>query len=64
MKQAHSKKVKFMYQECFCILFLGASLRIIQLVQHYEHLVSAMANACAIFVNDFGCKNIIGDILR
>jgi len=43
---------------------LGATLRIIQLLQHFEHLVIPLAHALEVFVNTFGCKNIVGDLLR
>lgn len=43
---------------------LGASLKIIQLLQHFEYLVSPLAQALGTFVIDFGAKNLVGDIIR
>ncbi len=42
----------------------GASLKIIQLLQHFEHLVSPLAQAVESFVIDFGARRIVADIIR
>ncbi|XP_077998535.1 condensin complex subunit 1-like [Glandiceps talaboti] len=43
---------------------LSASLKIIQLLQHFEHLVSPMAVAIEMFVKDFGVKSVVSEIMR
>ncbi|XP_052287084.1 condensin complex subunit 1-like isoform X2 [Dreissena polymorpha] len=43
---------------------LGASLKIIQLLQHFEHLVSPLANAVAICVEEYGYKSIVAELTR
>ncbi|CAH1239876.1 NCAPD2 [Branchiostoma lanceolatum] len=43
---------------------LGASLKIIQLLQHFEHLASPMAQMVELFAQQFGAKSVISDILR
>ncbi|XP_071805504.1 condensin complex subunit 1-like [Asterias amurensis] len=43
---------------------LGASLKIIQLLQHFEHLVSPMAQGVQTIVAQFGAKNIVSEIMR
>ncbi|XP_074654081.1 condensin complex subunit 1-like isoform X2 [Tubulanus polymorphus] len=43
---------------------LGASLKIIQLLQHFEHLTSPLAQAVEMFVNEYGSKAIVGEIMR
>jgi condensin complex subunit 1 len=43
---------------------LGACLKIIQLLQHFEHLVTPLACAVEVFVNQFGARILVGDIVR
>ncbi|KAF2368286.1 Condensin complex subunit 1 C-terminal [Trinorchestia longiramus] len=43
---------------------LACSLKTMQLVQHFEHLASVCANGLALLVNQFGCINVIGDVVR
>ncbi|XP_078617056.1 condensin complex subunit 1-like isoform X2 [Branchiostoma floridae x Branchiostoma japonicum] len=43
---------------------LGASLKIIQLLQHFEHLASPMAQMVQLFAQQFGAKSVISDIMR
>ncbi|XP_066912331.1 condensin complex subunit 1-like [Clytia hemisphaerica] len=43
---------------------LGASMKMIQLLQHFEHLVSPLAQAITTFVTDFGAKNLVSDVIR
>jgi hypothetical protein len=45
-------------------LFAGATLKIIQLLQHFEHLVSPLSQAVELFVNVYGARNIVGEIMR
>jgi len=46
---------------CCC---LGASLKIVQLLQHFEHLVQPLAQAVETFVNEFAVKSIVSEVMR
>ena len=46
---------------CCC---LGTSLKIVQLLQHFEHLVQPLAQAVETFVNEFAVKSIVSEVLR
>jgi len=39
-------------------------MKIIQLLQHFEHLVSPLAHAISVFVTDFGAKTLVSDVIR
>eukprot|EP00794_Sanderia_malayensis_P003745 gene3745-4267_t len=43
---------------------LGASLKIIQLLQHFEHLVTPLVQAVESFAVDFNSRRIVADIIR
>ena len=43
---------------------IGVSLKIVQLLQHFEHLVQPLAQAVETFVNAFGVKSIVSEVLR
>ncbi|XP_032230454.1 condensin complex subunit 1 [Nematostella vectensis] len=43
---------------------LGASLKIVQLLQHFEHLVPHMAQAVDTIATEFGVKSIVSEIIR
>ncbi|XP_070560344.1 condensin complex subunit 1-like [Ptychodera flava] len=43
---------------------LSASLKIIQLLQHFEHLCCPLAQAVDMFVNEFGVKSVVSEIMR
>lgn len=43
---------------------LGVSLKIAQLLQHFEHLVQPLAQAVETFVNEFGVKSFVSEIIR
>lgn len=45
-------------------LFLGVSLKIVQLLQHFEHLVQPLAQAVETFVNEFSVKSIVSEVIR
>ena len=54
---------------CTCIstlsfLCLGVSLKIVQLLQHFEHLVQPLAQAVETFVNEFSVKSIVSEVIR
>ena len=46
------------------VLFIGCSLKIIQLLQHYEHLTTHLAVAVGVFVEEFGVKSIVANVMR
>ena len=52
----------------YCILlyttFLGVSLKVVQMLQHFEHLVTPLAQAVEIFANTFGAKNVVSEVIR
>ncbi|XP_076451927.1 condensin complex subunit 1-like isoform X3 [Babylonia areolata] len=43
---------------------LSASLKIAQMLKHFEHLVSPMAQLVEVIVNNYGNKSVVGDIMR
>ncbi|KAK3602734.1 hypothetical protein CHS0354_017179 [Potamilus streckersoni] len=43
---------------------LGVSLKVIQLLQHFEHLVTPLAEAVVLFVSEYGAKNVIAELFR
>ncbi|KAL8621609.1 hypothetical protein ACOMHN_036842 [Nucella lapillus] len=43
---------------------LSASLKIAQLLKHFEHLVSPMAQLVEVIVNNYGNKSVVGDVMR
>ena len=40
------------------------SLKIVQLLQHFEHLVHPLAQAVETFVNEFSVKSIVSEVIR
>ncbi|KAJ8320625.1 hypothetical protein KUTeg_002212 [Tegillarca granosa] len=43
---------------------LGASLKILQLLQHFEHLVIPLAYTVEVITNDYGVKSVVSEIMR
>ncbi|XP_060583069.1 condensin complex subunit 1-like isoform X2 [Ruditapes philippinarum] len=43
---------------------LSASLKIIQLLQHFEHLVGPLSSAVKVCVEDYGYKSIVAELIR
>ncbi|XP_069506775.1 condensin complex subunit 1 isoform X2 [Ambystoma mexicanum] len=43
---------------------LSASLKIIQMLQHFEHLAPILVHAVSLWATDFGMKTIVGEIMR
>ncbi|XP_055962824.1 condensin complex subunit 1 [Sorex fumeus] len=43
---------------------LSATVKIIQMLQHYEHLAPVLVAAVSLWVEDFGMKSIVGEIIR
>lgn len=46
------------------LLLTGVALKVIQLLQHFDHLVSLLANAVATFTTQFNCKNVAVEVVR
>ncbi|KAM9851674.1 condensin complex subunit 1 [Aulostomus maculatus] len=43
---------------------LGASVKVIQLLQHFEQLPSVFAQAVAVWSTEYGSRTIIGEVIR
>ncbi|XP_069038810.1 condensin complex subunit 1 [Lepisosteus oculatus] len=43
---------------------LGASVKVIQLLQHFEHLSSVFAQAMSVWGSEYGVKAIVGEVIR
>ncbi|CAL1610914.1 unnamed protein product [Knipowitschia caucasica] len=43
---------------------LGASVKVIQLLQHFEQLSSVFAQAVSVWSNEYGVRAIIGEVIR
>lgn len=52
-----------LYIHC-TFLVLGVSLKIVQLLQHFEHLVQPLAQAVETFVNEFSVKSVVSEVIR
>ena len=46
------------------LFVVGASLKIIQLLQHFEHLVGPLSSAVKVCVEDYGYKSIVAELIR
>jgi len=45
-------------------LLTGCTLKMLQLLQQYEHLATHLAQAVELIVNIFGVKGIVSEIMR
>ena len=45
-------------------LLTGCTLKMLQLLQQYEHLATHLAQAVELIVNTFGVKVIVSEIMR
>ena len=56
------------YTAHYCVLMytspLGVSLKVVQMLQHFEHLVTPLAQAVEMFANTFGAKNAVSEVIR
>ncbi|CAK8698150.1 unnamed protein product [Clavelina lepadiformis] len=43
---------------------LSASLKLVQMLQHFEHVAAPMAEAVTIWISTFKCKTLVCEILR
>lgn len=43
---------------------LSATVKIIQMLQHFEHLASVLVAAMSLWATDYGMKSIVGEIVR
>lgn len=46
------------------LFVVGASLKIIQLLQHFEHLVSPLASAVHVCVEEYNHRSIVAELMR
>lgn len=51
-------------QSSFSLTLSGASVKVIQLLQHFEHLASVFAQAVAVWGKEYGVRTIVGEVLR
>ncbi|XP_078064145.1 condensin complex subunit 1-like, partial [Mustelus asterias] len=42
---------------------LGATLNVIQLLQHFEHLSTVLAQSVTTWATEYGLKSIVGEIM-
>ncbi|KAG8130240.1 hypothetical protein E2320_016803 [Naja naja] len=43
---------------------LSATLKVTQMLQHFEHVASVFVEAVTVWIKDYGMKSIVGEILR
>ncbi|XP_053306330.1 condensin complex subunit 1 isoform X2 [Spea bombifrons] len=43
---------------------LSASVKVIQLLQHFEHLASVLVQAVSLWATEYGMKPVVGEIMR
>ncbi|XP_066568478.1 condensin complex subunit 1 isoform X2 [Amia ocellicauda] len=43
---------------------LGASVKVVQFLQHFEHLPSVFAQALQLWTEEYGVKGIVGEVIR
>uniref|UniRef100_A0A670ZQ92 Condensin complex subunit 1 n=1 Tax=Pseudonaja textilis TaxID=8673 RepID=A0A670ZQ92_PSETE len=43
---------------------LSATLKVSQMLQHFEHVASVFVEAVTVWIKDYGMKSIVGEILR
>lgn len=46
------------------ITLTGASVKVIQLLQHFEQLSSVFAQAVSVWSTEYGIRAIIGEVIR
>ena len=64
-RQLFKQLCNFYCDYCLYEYFLaGCGLKILQLLQHFEHLASPMAQGIELFTVDYGMKSMVPDIMR
>lgn len=58
---AHKSFVLTVY---FLQTFTDASVKVIQLLQHFEQLSSVFAQAVSVWSTEYGIRAVIGDVIR
>ncbi|XP_032069968.1 condensin complex subunit 1 isoform X1 [Thamnophis elegans] len=43
---------------------IGATLKVTQMLQHFEHVASVFVEAVTVWIKEYGMKSIVGEILR
>ncbi|ELK34896.1 Condensin complex subunit 1 [Myotis davidii] len=51
-------------EEEFVSTSTGATVKIIQMLQHFEHLAPVLVAAVSLWATDYGMKSIVGEIVR
>ena len=46
------------------LMVVGCTLKMLQLLQQFEHLAIPLAQAVELFVNSFGVKGIVSELMR
>ena len=49
---------------CHSLFSTGASVKVIQLLQHFEQLSSVCAQAVSVWSTEYGVRAIIGEVIR
>ena len=57
------KEKEITHNPILCYI-LGISLKAVQLLQHFEHIVSPLARAVAVIANKFEAHSFVADIIR
>lgn len=47
-----------------CSTSTGATVKIIQMLQHFEHLAPVLVAAVSLWATEYGMKSIVGEIVR
>lgn len=47
-----------------CSVSTGATVKIIQMLQHFEHLAPVLVAAVSLWATEYGMKSIVGEIVR
>lgn len=43
---------------------VGATLKVTQMLQHFEHVAPIFVEAVNVWIKDYGMKSIVGELLR
>lgn len=48
----------------FSATLAGATLKVTQMLQHFEHMAPVFVEAVCVWVKDYGIKSVVGELLR
>lgn len=43
---------------------VGATLKVVQMLQHFEHVAPVFVEAVGVWIKEYGMKSIVGELLR